>query len=381
VAGAVQDRWELRRIDLNGGTDVALVATAGVSSEIRSVRWSRDGLWIYFTRNDSLYAIGKDGGQVFPRTAFVPRVTAFDFHLGGGRMVAEEPRVFTYAVCGQIPSAEMPVRPLVLRDSLSGGLEWTASERRFWRTGASFHSPRWSFDGTSVAYACDQNLAGDLDLFHGRVTQDRAPTFVGLQDDYVVYEGETFVLQLQATDPDGQSISFESPALYLPSGSIFDPQTGRFTWGYPLGAGSEFYVVFRALDGTGGVANRVVRLTVELGGGSGGCPFADTRSATGWREENSILGRSLTGALALDAYRLKYAPVINNGRIQIRLRENEQENTTLDRVRIVAVDHSPDVRAFAMGEKTVLGTRSPAHRVTSTSAGDITSSVDGTGGY
>ncbi|HEY3217149.1 MAG TPA: hypothetical protein VGK93_11720 [Candidatus Eisenbacteria bacterium] len=65
-------------------------------------------------------------------------------------------------------------------------------------------------------------------------------------------------------------------------------------------------------------------------GPGGGCPFADTRTASGWQVENSLLGRSPTGQVLRDAYRLKATPVVVEGRYQVRLRENEQERTTLD---------------------------------------------------
>ena len=57
--------------------------------------------------------------------------------------------------------------------------------------------------------------------------------------------------------------------------------------------------------------------------------------------ENSILGRSLSGAFALDSYRLRFAPDIVDGRAHLRIRENEQEVTTLDQLRLIAIDHWP----------------------------------------
>ena len=155
--------------------------------------------------------------------------------------------------------------------------------------------------------------------------------------------------------------------------------TGYFSWPYPSPAGAEYYVVFRALDSSGGVDNRVVRYTVTPGGGGGGCPFADTRTASGWQVENSMLSRSLSGSLSLDAYRLKGTPEVVNGRHQLRLRENEQEITTLDQVGLVAVDHAPTLRAYAFGDRLVLGTRVSAVSVTTSAGQSITSLVSGSG--
>ncbi len=112
---------------------------------------------------------------------------------------------------------------------------------------------------------------------------------------------------------------------------------------------------------------------------AGGCPFADTWTASGWQVENSLLGRSLTGALALDSYRLKATPAGDGGRYKVRLRENEQESTTLDQVRLAYVDHAPDQRTWALGEKVVLGTWVPPYQATTSTGKDITSLVNGSG--
>ena len=133
---------------------------------------------------------------------------------------------------------------------------------------------------------------------------------------------------------------------------------------------------------SGGLSQARVAMTavgVILTGG-GGCPFADTRTASGWQVENSLLGRSLTGALSLDVYRLKATPAELGGRYQVRLRENEQEYTTLDQVRLVAVDHARNVRAFKTESEFLLGTRIAAARVTSATGQDVTALVNGTSG-
>jgi hypothetical protein len=123
-----------------------------------------------------------------------------------------------------------------------------------------------------------------------------------------------------------------------------------------------------------------VDLSYLCAGGGGGCPFVDARTANGWAQENSILGRSVTGELSLDRYRLKSVPAMNDGRVGVRLRENEAEFTALDEARLIAVDHAPDTRAFAIGNRLVLGQRVAASRVTRSDGVDITGSVDGSGG-
>jgi hypothetical protein len=115
---------------------------------------------------------------------------------------------------------------------------------------------------------------------------------------------------------------------------------------------------------------------------TGGCPFVDTWTNSGWQVENSILGRSLTNALSLDAYRLKATPQVVDGKYRLEIRENEREITTIDQVRLAYVDHAADMRAYAMGDRVLLGTRAPAYRVTTAAGIDITELVGGSGlGY
>lgn len=108
--------------------------------------------------------------------------------------------------------------------------------------------------------------------------------------------------------------------------------------------------------------------------------MVDARTAGGWQFENTILGRSLTGDFATDVYRLRggLAPV--EGRYQLRIRENEQEHTTLDRVWLWAVDHEPGEHAFATANGVLLGERRPARRITTSDGRDVTHLLDGTSG-
>lgn len=110
-----------------------------------------------------------------------------------------------------------------------------------------------------------------------------------------------------------------------------------------------------------------------------GCPKVDVWAAGEWVEENTILGRSLTGALSFDGYRLKRAFGVEGDRVRLRIRENEQEVTTLDRLRLIAVDHSPGLRAYAVGDRVVVGSRVVPFRVVTTSGLDVTGQLDGLG--
>jgi hypothetical protein len=113
------------------------------------------------------------------------------------------------------------------------------------------------------------------------------------------------------------------------------------------------------------------------GSGGGGCPFVDVQGDSGWVVDNSVLGRSASGSLGLDSYRLRQTPAAPSGLAYLRLREDEEELTTLDRVRLVVVDHDSAATVFADGETPLIGGRLGAYRVTTAGGLDVTSSVDG----
>jgi hypothetical protein len=84
-------------------------------------------------------------------------------------------------------------------------------------------------------------------------------------------------------------------------------------------------------------------------GCSGGCPYVDVKTAEGWATENTILGRSPAGELGDDAYRIKLPPDTRDSRVTVRVRENEQEITTLDQARLVVVDRAPGLKVLGPG--------------------------------
>ena len=161
-----------------------------------------------------------------------------------------------------------------------------------------------------------------------------------------------------------------------PPGNVNEVQTVNVSG---LSPDTLYYFRIVSRDGAGSDRNWSALSNQAETPSGGGCPFVDTRTASGWEVENSILGRSLSGAMALDGYRLRFTPQVVNGRVQLRVRENEQEVTTLDQLRLIAVDHAPGVRAYSLGDRVVLGSRAPASRVTTNEGMDITALVNGMG--
>ncbi len=252
---------QLRRINLDGTGDILLADLTPMGGE-GSLRWSPDGRFVYFARNGSLYAVPADGGTPIARPALLSGAKSFDFHRGQGRLLAEQAGVMIPSGCTG-PQPTFPFVRLALRDTLAND-----TQTRFYRTGAQFFQPRWSPEGTRIAYSSNQNTANNptsanRDVFIGQVSYNHAPTIPFLPD-VTIPAGPTFEMEVwMAPDPDGEAITDDAPSRYLPPGATFNPGTHRFTWPNPGPPMSEHFVVFRRMDGSGGVATKVVRIAVS----------------------------------------------------------------------------------------------------------------------
>ncbi len=344
--------------------------TIPVAAYMRCPRWAPNGQSIYVVMADSLYRLSLTTGVLTYEGARGRDAYAYDLQRATGATAIEDTSSVQYTEYVFWPESYnfplMPRRRIAVRTP-----DHTDTQGWFYRTGAEFSSPRWSYDGTRLVYVTNQNLTSDRDIYIGQVSYNHAPQFVDLVDQGFA-ACVPFTLNVQATDADDEALTYQ--ALSLPPGATFSNHT--FRWQYPQVG--TYYVVFRALDQSGGLALQVVMMNVYDDGSCGEGLMAQGSGGSGWTEANSVLGGSSTLGAASDLYRL---PATSARSDQYRARlVMTGESGTLDRLALTVVDHAPADRAFACGSSVVLGSVEPATAVTSGSGSVQLSPSPGDGG-
>jgi dipeptidyl aminopeptidase/acylaminoacyl peptidase len=250
--------WSLRRIDVTGNNDALVYQSA---SSLGSPRWAPDGSRIYFVEGQTLHSIKPDGTDV-RNEPFSRNVASFDVHPTGDSLAIAEPGEIPLNTNTCAPGASnssQSFQRLVIFDQLGDGNPAIWDDPvRFYRTGAIFSEPRWSPEGTRVAYVSDQNGAADPDIFVGQVSFNHPPTFDSVPQDVTLTTCSPVTIDLDATDSDGEAVKYFGAL--MPATATLDSTTGVFTWNVPLSG--DHYMVLRARDGSGGVAQKVVRISV-----------------------------------------------------------------------------------------------------------------------
>jgi len=245
---------EIRRIGLDGAADELVFSRSGLGG-VPVARWSADGRSALFVVQDSLYRATEGAGVEFvdhSSGGFVMNEPAaeFDVHRAGGQMVVTEN--------GQVPecggSGVQTAWRVALRDAASDD-----SESRFFDRGMRDANPRWSYDGTRLAFTVRRDTTGgDEDVYVGTVSYNYPPYFASPPRDTVFTTCGGLTIDLDATDPDGEAVKYRGA--YVPAGASLDSTTGVLTWDPPLSG--DHYLVFRALDASRGLAQKVVKISV-----------------------------------------------------------------------------------------------------------------------
>ncbi len=284
--------WSLRSVNIDGTGDAA-VSTTTHANPISSIRWTADGSFIYYVSGGRIHGVPASGGASTQRDNVVANLGSFDLPRGAGRMLLEEIGATKY-FCDGVNNF-VPYRRLALRDTTVSPRD---TEMRFYRTGTSFYSPRYSPNNRFVAYRSDQNSVGAGDLYVGELIWDRAPTFNVAINDTTVWEGQGLTIDIRATDPDGDAVSYAGA--HLPSGASI--VSGYLLWPTPTLSNAPHYIALRALSPGGAVVSKVVRIDVtprpvavsdlQLGTGR-------NTAALAWSEPNQPGGEA-------DSYEIRY---------------------------------------------------------------------------
>ena len=276
-----QDRWGVWTVPIGGGAPSQIVQSSFVQP-ITALRWSPDANSIWFRTNDSLYVVTLSSGQVTNRPAVLPSgVASFDLHPANGRIAIEQSGNFKWLSppCWPAGTAES-FRRVALYDTTRAD-----ADPLLYRRGHQFFGPRWSPDGTKIAYSTG-TPGGDLRLELATGNTDHAPVFTpGSYADASILTCSNFLRTLTASDADGETPTYE--AIYLPTGAAL--VGGQLSWKPTVSQTGTYYVTVRAKDATGGVDQRVVQLTVSADTSGQSC---DTNSVDSGLPTRFALGQN-----------------------------------------------------------------------------------------
>jgi len=239
--------WELRVVSIDGTGD-ALVVAPGYGPW-GPVRWSADGASLLYVNNYGAYSVPAAGGSVTAKPEY-GSIYSLDPARGNSRPLVEE--YSTSIACNfSVPPS---LSKLALRD-----LALQRNDYPFFRPDRLQIAPRYSFDGTKVVFGQALIGLGDIDIFYGSLSGNHAPVFTAGVSDMPLDACIQIQRTLVATDADGETITYQG--VNLPSGAAII--TGnKFRWTPSAEQVGDWYIVFRAKDPSGGVANVVTKYSV-----------------------------------------------------------------------------------------------------------------------
>ncbi len=252
--GGQEQRWGIWTIGVDGSARTQVVQSA-FGNPITTVRWSPDGTSIWFNSADSIYVVTPSTGAVVNRTGRLPvGVQSFDHPRSGGPIAIEQPGSKLWFYRGSLKLAEN-YRRIALQDTTLAD-----SDPFLYQRGNAFYSPRWSIDGTKVAYASGP-LGGDLNVSVGTARTNHAPAMTAgsYADSDQLATCSLFQRTLSATDADGDAVTYE--LLHKPGGMSI-AGGNLLKWIPNSSQVGDWYVTLRAKDGNGGVDQKVMHFFV-----------------------------------------------------------------------------------------------------------------------
>ncbi len=196
--------WELRWIAIDGSGDKLLTVLGTIDGS--RPRWSADGTKVYFVLQSAggrIAWVSKDGGTPTVVADYDLPVRGFDFHPGTGPIAV--------AITVPLPATTgANLNPLTVgRIALyTPAVAARDTAFRLNALGYSMFSPRYSPDGTRLAMHGNR-INGAPAMHWGRITDNLAPAFSGLEDQFGV-ACVPLQFNLPATDPEGQPLTYQA---------------------------------------------------------------------------------------------------------------------------------------------------------------------------
>jgi hypothetical protein len=182
------------------------------------------------------------------------------------------------------------------------------------------------------------------------------------------YTDTSYTYTTSTTDPDGDDVyyQFSWGNGYTTVGpkASGDEASASHSWG----SAGLYYVHSRAKDvyGAWSAWSSGLPVSISSGGGDGGCPYAYTWNGSAFVLDNNVLGMSevSNGSDVEDFYRLEQtmSPFYTGkyfSAYSLMLGEFENEHSYIDNVRLIAVDHDPNVNVAVTPEGQILTYANP----------------------